>query len=632
MVLDVVARGCHYRYRVSSIYFVDLHQLTLRWACNLKDGRHLYTADLLELEACGSGVASNPLSVPTTLPVDQWEPFLRSHPDREFAAYIRRGLKDGFRVGVPLNYREKLKPASRNHPSANAVPDEVSRHLSAEISAGRLRPVSGACHISPIGMVPKSGFPPKWRLIVDLSSPRNASVNDGISPDLCSVKYATVDCALLFIRQLGRGSLLAKLDLKSAYRMVPVHPDDRRLLGVSWRGSVYSDAALPFGLRSAPKIFSAVADALAWAMLRNGVEFFIHYLDDFLIFGPPESDIIRTSLTTALATCSQLHFPVAAEKTAGPSTSLVFLGVLINTVEGTLSLPPEKLDRLHRLLQQWQGRKAFSSKRELLSLLGVLAHAAIVIRPGRAFVRNLIQASSCTRHLNRPVRLNVQCRSDLMWWQTFASRWNGRELWKPVLPQVTCFTDASGKWGCGAVLVSDEFPRWCQLEWPASWSSQHIASKEMVPILIAASIWGCCWSHKRLVVYSDNMAVVTTIMAGTSRDPALAHLCRCLFFISAKWSFEVTASHVAGKTNVAADALSRDDLPRFFAATPRAVREPSIIPRSLQDWLLDKDASWTSAPWLAQFRSFTDEVWRRHQCEHIRPENGSTCDSASQPA
>ena len=166
----------------------DLHQLTLRWACNLKDGKHLYTTDLLKLEACSLDTASNPVSVPTTLPVDQWEPFLHSHPNHEFAAYIRRGLRGRFRVRVPSNYREKLKPASRNHPSANAIPNEVSRLLSAEISAGRLRPLGGACHISPIGMVPKSGFPPKWRLIVDLSSPCNASVNDGISPDLCTLE------------------------------------------------------------------------------------------------------------------------------------------------------------------------------------------------------------------------------------------------------------------------------------------------------------------------------------------------------------------------------------------------------------------------------------------------------------
>ena len=172
-----------------------------------------------------------------------------------------------------------------------------------------------------------------------------------------------------------------------------------------------------------------------------------------------------------------LQFPVAMDKIAGPSMALIFLGTLINTSEGMLSLPPEKLERLHALLHQWQDRKICPSKHELLSLIGVLAHAATVIHPGRAFMRNLIRASTYTKRLNQAIRLNVQCCPDLTWWQTYASKWNGRALWPPVRPQVTCYMDASGKWGCDAVFTSDVSPRWCQLEWPSSWASQHIPSK-----------------------------------------------------------------------------------------------------------------------------------------------------------
>ena len=64
---------------------------------------------------------------------------------------------------------------------------------------------------------------------------------------------------------------MAKMDIKSAYRNVPVHPKDRRLLGMEWEGATYIDTTLPFGLRSAPLIFSAVADALAWMMQQRGV-------------------------------------------------------------------------------------------------------------------------------------------------------------------------------------------------------------------------------------------------------------------------------------------------------------------------------------------------------------------------
>jgi len=71
-----------------------------------------------------------------------------------------------------------------------------------------------------------------------------------------------VDKVAKAAQRLGPGALLAKVDIKSAYRLVPVHPDDRPLLGVMWKGAYYIDAMLPFGLRSAPKIFTAVADAL----------------------------------------------------------------------------------------------------------------------------------------------------------------------------------------------------------------------------------------------------------------------------------------------------------------------------------------------------------------------------------
>ncbi len=78
----------------------------------------------------------------------------------------------------------------------------------------------------------------------------------------------------------GRGTMMAIMDIRQAYRNIPVRPDDRPLLGLQWDGFVFVDATLPFGLRSAPLIFTAVADALQWIMERMGVEWVAHYIDD----------------------------------------------------------------------------------------------------------------------------------------------------------------------------------------------------------------------------------------------------------------------------------------------------------------------------------------------------------------
>ena len=94
-----------------------------------------------------------------------------------------------------------------------------------------------------------------------------ASINDGICSDLTSLTYPGVEDAIALISSTGRGALMAKLDLTAAYRHVPVHLDDQALLAIRWDGARYLDTALPFGLCSAPKIFTAMADGLSWCML-----------------------------------------------------------------------------------------------------------------------------------------------------------------------------------------------------------------------------------------------------------------------------------------------------------------------------------------------------------------------------
>ena len=105
------------------------------------------------------------------------------------------------------------------------------------------------------------------------------------------------------------------MDIKQAYRMVPVHPQDRRLLGMRWEGSMYVDKILPFGLRSAPLIFSAVADALQWILRQKGVSFVEHYLDDFITLGKPGTDECASNQELILETCRATGTPIEPGKT-----------------------------------------------------------------------------------------------------------------------------------------------------------------------------------------------------------------------------------------------------------------------------------------------------------------------------
>ena len=250
------------------------------------------------------------------LRINEWRLQLKEHPDPDFVAYILRGITEGFRIG--FNYQDHTcESAKRNMKSALDNPQVVREYLALESKLGRIEGplnlgVPGVI-INRFGVIPKPHQPGKWRLVVDLSHPKGSSVNDGIESVLCSLSYASVDDAVSIILQKGQGTLLAKLDLESAYRIIPVHPQDRHLLGMQFDGKLYVDTALPFGLRSAPKIFSALADGLLWIMTQHGIHAALHYLDDYIFMGNPETSESADALKLALQLCEQLGLQLTNE-------------------------------------------------------------------------------------------------------------------------------------------------------------------------------------------------------------------------------------------------------------------------------------------------------------------------------
>ena len=141
----------------------------------------------------------------------------------------------------------------------------------------------------------------------------------------------------------GVGAIMAKVDLRAAFRMVPVSPADWDLLGMPWQGKYYVDACLPFGLRSVSFLFSQFAEALNWILCLNYQVTAIHYLDDFLIVRAPGSDQCAASIQRTLAVRNRLGIPVALDKLGGPSMTITFLGIQLDSVAQVLSLPLDKV-------------------------------------------------------------------------------------------------------------------------------------------------------------------------------------------------------------------------------------------------------------------------------------------------
>ena len=513
---------------------------------------------------------------------------LAQHPDIQAVSYVIDGLQNGFRLG--FNRAHHLKPARKNLPPAYHNQKVIDTYLAKEVSLGRVAgpfasPPMPQLQISSFGVIPKKGQPGKWRLIVDLSSPTGQSVNDGINSEEWSLHYITLDEIITMISNLGQGALMAKFDVESAYRNVAVHPADRFLLGMKWRGLYYVDLALPFGLRSAPYIFNSVATMVEWILTNNyAIPNLLHYLDDFITTGPPSSPLCQSYLNTALEVCKHLGLPLHPNKCVGPLTRMVVLGIELDSANQIARLPDDKLQALRQLLQSWNSRR-WCNRNQLESLIGHLHHAAKVVWPGRTFIRRMIDLLSCFRRWDHPIRLNMEFRRDLQWWQQFVGTWNGVSFWHfpgmRITSDLEVTSDAAGAIGYGAYWGSE----WFNGRWSQTQEQLSIAYKELFPIVISAHIWGRQWARKTVLFRSDNEAVVHILNSRTSRDPGIMHILRSLLLAAAQFNFTFTSCHVPGVQNKIADALSRFNWQVFHQLAPRAQSIPVAIPTGLLEAL-----------------------------------------------
>ena len=575
----------------------------------VQGGHYFFTTHLMALDSCrpvqtrGYAAAySQCANTGSPLIISQWTEMLRDHPDKSYAQYIIKGIQEGFRIGFSRHHY--CCPATTNLPSQ--VPEIIQEHLQTETDLGRMHCLprgseAKGIQMSPIGAIPKKNKPGKWRLITDLSSPLGASVNDGISKEYSSVRYTSVDHLASLIITEGRGALLVKADIKEAYRMVPVHPSDQLLLGIGWNDRIYIDKMLPFGLRSAPIIFSAVADALQWILIKQGIPKLLHYLDDFILIAKVPA-IAENQKQILISTCKRLGVPLEPSKLEGPTTCLTFLGIEIDTVALQIRLPEEKLATLRRELTGVLSRKVIS-KKALQSITGLLQFASKVVRPGRPFLRRLYALQEVGSHPMHHIRLNNAARADILWWHLFVEKWNGTSmLWdfQKHSPDITVFSDASGSWGCGALWQLN----WFNLPWSVHLQDCSIAVKEFIPVVIAAALYGPQWKGKIVQFVVDNIAVVEILNSTYCKDSHLMHLIRLLVFLASFHNFWFTARHIAGRENILADALSRNNMSFFHSQVPQAPQDQPRIPEPLIN-LLAQNLSWISIAWIQQFSIIT---------------------------
>jgi len=275
----------------------------------------------------------------------------------------------------------------------------VQKQIEIELVEGRYEIVKEKpIIISALGAIPKSNG--GIRLIHDASRPHGHSLNDHAELDMSQKFQSLSDLG----EMLTHEAYLAKVDLKSAYRSVLVHPDDYKATGLKWKfdhdsKEVYMiDKRLPFGARFSPGIFHRLTQAVKRMMIGYGFTSIVVYLDDFCIV-EKSKERCKQALNCLLWLLRKLGFAIAWEKVECPSHTLTFLGIEIDTIRDLFLLPEVKLNEFRSLIDSILASSRISLKK-LQSLAGKLNWASSVVRGGRIYLRRILDM---TKRVEAPV-------------------------------------------------------------------------------------------------------------------------------------------------------------------------------------------------------------------------------------
>ena len=316
---------------------------------------------------------------------------------------------------------------------------------------------------------------------------------------------------------LSGSEFFTTIDLKDAYFSIPIHADHYKYLRFEWNSTLFEFICLPFGLSSAPRVFTKVLKPFVASIRNKGIRLVI-YLDDMAIISPSR-ELSSQEAAIVVKILESLRFIINKEKSVLiPSQKIIFLDYVIGSVAMTVSLPEEKLNKLKEQRLSLS-RKPQCSIRELAHVIGLIVSSFPAIKPARLYYRDLevcklAALSSSDGDYNAIVYLSQLARDSLQWFVVNSHLYNGTSISKPS-KVMTMTTDASHLgWGvvCDGVSSSGL--------WSSKEQAMHINWLEL-----SAVLFGVKWlvhSHNWLVkVFCDNSTAVTYINNLVGMVPSL---------------------------------------------------------------------------------------------------------------
>lgn len=421
---------------------------------------------------------------------------------------------------------------------------QIKEHIIQLISKGAIN----NCHpqigqfVSSIFLIPKPDG--SSRLILNLKK-----LNEFIETDHFKMEDYKVACKLV-----SHNCFMGKLDLKDAYYMIPIDKNYKKYLRFAFDGNLYEFNCLPFGLNTAPYIFTKIMKPVV-GYLRNLGFLSVVYLDDLLLLGDTFSECLK-NINASLEVLESLGFIINEDKSCRiPAQTCKFLGFILNSQKMTLELPPEKRYKIHNQIYFFKKLKKCKI-RDFAQLIGSLISCCPAIKYGWAHVKNLereryLALLKSRDNYDEDMQLNRSLQEDFSWWETNilyrVSSISSREY------SCVIFSDASlTGWG---VSCNDNRAHGL---WSESERLHHINYLELLSAFLGLKCFAKNLRSCNILLRIDNTTAISYInRMGGIRFKKLSNLAKAIWEWCEECDLFIFASYIASKNNAEADFESR---------------------------------------------------------------------------
>lgn len=395
--------------------------------------------------------------------------------------------------------------------------------------------------ISPIFLIPKSDG--SQRFILNLKK-----LNKFITKQHFKMEDIRTATKLIF-----KKAFMCSIDLKEAYFLVPIHTDYKKYLRFRLDDKLFEFNCLPFGLSSAPFVFTKLLKPVLTELRRQG-HTIVAYLDDLLCINNNYWSCLSTA-NSVIDILEKLGFVINYEKSVLiPSKHCRYLGMIINTSEMILELPREKRDKISVMLNTLS-KKSQISIRDFAKFLGTLTAACPAVAYGwtytKIFERDKYLALLKYEDYDTKMHIGRHLQTDFQWWAR-----NIQNTFNPIRTgnfEIEIFTDASlTGWGS---VCNDEVARG---HWSATESKNHINYLELLAAYLGLKSFCESLSNTEILLRIDNTTAIAYInKMGGIQFPHLNQIAREIWQWCEARNLYIFASYIKSKENVEADKASR---------------------------------------------------------------------------